>query len=357
MKQLHGWNVIGAILIAAGLMLAPSARLHAQGEPYLVEYPVPGSPQNVAVEAPGRIWYTLPASGQIGLLLPSGPTSTTETFAAGGEPYDLVVSRGSVWFTDRTGNRIGQFDIGTEAFTYYPIPTANSAPTAITAMPNGSIWFTERAATKLAVLDPSSGVITEYLYNNGNGELGDIATRNNRSVWMTVENRDEIVEFTPASETFQVEQTSGPPGTPPVRSPRGVAIDTAGRPWMTIFGRDGSDSFIARYAPATTFRVRTTPTATPNAGPAQIAFYDAGDRWFLFYSESAVGKVARLTALTSGAIGGTVEVALGASAAPWGAAVDENGQAWFAVSGNNTLAGWQPPHLDEPEILLPIVRR
>jgi streptogramin lyase len=356
MKRFFGWNMIGALVLAVTLLLGAATVTRAQGEPYLTEYPVPGSPQNLAVEAPGRIWYTLPASGEIGLLLPSGDSSTTEVFAAGGEPYDLVVANGSVWFTDRTGNRIGEFDIGAESFTYYPVPTAASVPTAIAAMPNGLIWFTERAAGKLAVLDPATDAITEYPYNSGNAELGDVAIRSNRSVWMTVEDRNEIVEFALASETFQVEQTSIP-GARPVARPLGVTIDRENRPWMTILGRNGSDSLIARYVPATTFRVRTTPTATPDSGPAQIAFYDAGDRWYLFYSESTVGKVARLTALTSGAIGGTVEAALGGGSAPWGVDVDENGQAWFAISGNNSIAGWQPPHIDETKILLPIVVR
>jgi streptogramin lyase len=357
------WQLTLALVLGFGALVGLTVDAHAQGEAYLVEYDVPGSPLNVAVEAAGRIWYTLPDEGEIGLLLPAGNSGDNTTYSAGNgsEPYDLAVRQGTVWFTDRALNRIGAFDISDETFKFYAAP-ANSAPTAIAIMPNGLVWFVESATPTLTVLDPAAnggnGAFTRYPYSQNNGELGDIAITNNRTVWLTIPNRNEIAAFDVPSEQFQIEQTSGPPGTPIVQRPLGITVDRVGRPWMTIFGDDANPSLIARYAPATTFRVRTTATGSPNAGPAQIAFYDAGELWYLFYSESKIGKVARLAVLPDGAIGGTVEADLGAaSASPWGVAVDADGQAWFAVSGKNTLAGWQPPYSDWENVYMPIVNR
>src|SRR6266481_3664009 len=44
--------------------------------------------------------------------------------------------------------------------TEFPIPTAHSSPTEITAGPNGNLWFTESIG-KIGRITPS-GTITEY---------------------------------------------------------------------------------------------------------------------------------------------------------------------------------------------------
>ncbi|MCB9139493.1 MAG: SMP-30/gluconolactonase/LRE family protein [Caldilineaceae bacterium] len=347
-------------LLLISLLMGVQVSASAQGEIYLVEYEVSGSPLNVAVEAPGRIWYTLPDEGKIGLIEVSGNSATETLYPLQGnsEPYDLVVRRGKVWFTDRTRDRIGALTISSGSFTYYAA-AAGSAPTAIDVMPNGTVWFVESATATLTELNPAGGgTFTRHAYPQSNAELGDLDIINNAEVWVTATNRNELAAFDTTVGEFLVEQTSGPSGTLTVDGPRGIAVDDAGRPWMTIMGGNGNPSLIARYAPATTFRIRTTPTGTPNAEPAQIAFHNADPIWYLFYSEAAVGKVARLAILPNGAIGGTVEASVGDSAAaPWGAAVDANGQAWFAVQGNNTIVGWQPPYADPLTAYLPIISR
>jgi virginiamycin B lyase len=63
----------------------------------------------------------------------SGPTG----IAAG--PVD-----GTLWFTERTANKIGRITAA-GVITEYAIPTANSEPYAITAGTDGTIWFTESA--------------------------------------------------------------------------------------------------------------------------------------------------------------------------------------------------------------------
>jgi streptogramin lyase len=50
---------------------------------------------------------------------------------------------GNVWFTEQTGNNIGQIDLTTHVITEFPIPTADSEPQGITVGPNGNLWFTE----------------------------------------------------------------------------------------------------------------------------------------------------------------------------------------------------------------------
>jgi streptogramin lyase len=64
--------VAGLIVLAWGLVGSVAS---GDPAPLLTEYPVPGSPLNVVVESPGRVWFTLPAQDAVGRLV---VTSTTE---------------------------------------------------------------------------------------------------------------------------------------------------------------------------------------------------------------------------------------------------------------------------------------
>ena len=92
----------------------------AQQGSYLSEYPVPGRPQSIAVEAPNRVWFTLPEENQIGRLVVTSPVSYTVTTytvpTANSQPYDLKYAGGYIWFTERLGNKIGDYCVGIAAF-------------------------------------------------------------------------------------------------------------------------------------------------------------------------------------------------------------------------------------------------
>jgi streptogramin lyase len=49
---------------------------------------------------------------------------------------------GNLWFTEFYGNRIGRIT-PPGAITEFSVPTAGSRPLSITAGPDGNVWFTE----------------------------------------------------------------------------------------------------------------------------------------------------------------------------------------------------------------------
>ena len=63
-----------------------------------------------------------------------------------------MISNGAVWATLLGSNQIGRLDLVTHVLTKYPIPTANSEPTGITAG-GGYIWFVERKGDNLGQLN------------------------------------------------------------------------------------------------------------------------------------------------------------------------------------------------------------
>jgi streptogramin lyase len=65
-----------------------------------------------------------------------------------------------MWFTERTGNRIGRIT-ASGAISEFPIPTSASEPVGIASGPSGTIWFTEAAAHKIGVVT-RNGVVREF---------------------------------------------------------------------------------------------------------------------------------------------------------------------------------------------------
>jgi streptogramin lyase len=167
--KMKRWFALALILTA---MLFASLVEGVQADavsPFLVEYPVPGQPHMVSVEAPGRVWFTLPEDNLIGRLVVTSTvdyevdTYTVPTTAS--YPYDLQFAGESVWFTQRDGNKIGRLNPATSVFTEYDIPTSDSEPTGI-AVRTGTpivVWFTERAANQLGQLVITDTTTAEFL--------------------------------------------------------------------------------------------------------------------------------------------------------------------------------------------------
>lgn len=355
MKQLTIWlTAMTMALLAAALF---GGQVRAQTAP-LVEHSVPGKPFNVAVEAPGRVWFTMPDANAIGFLDATDPNNVQVTQHdlpnSGSEPYDIVYASGFVWFTEKSGNRVGRLNVSNGQIDEFAIPTANSEPTGIDVAPNGRVWFLEQNANQLAELDPGAGTVVEHLYTpsfgQAHGELEDVTIVNNDVIWFSARDRNEIVRYEAGADKFTSFSTR-PPGSPTVfAEPVGVALDEAGSLWTVSF----ADSYIGRFSPGTVALFRWAPTPSDNAEPAQLAFYNAGQRWFFFYSEYNTGRVAWLSVLTNSAVAGTVEYPLSSpDARPWGVDVDANGCAWFAATGIDRLVEWCSPYAQQT--WLPIV--
>ena len=357
MKHLTAWLTAIAMALLGAALFGGSAR--AQTPVPLVEHPLPGKPFNVAVEAPGRVWFTMPDANAIGFLDATDPDNVQVTQHAlpnsGSEPYDIVYDSGFVWFTEKSGNRVGRLKVSDGQINEYAIPTANSAPTGVDVAPNGRIWFVEQDANQLAELDPGSGTIVEHLYTpafgQAYGELEDVAVATNNTIWFSARERNEIVRYEVGSDEFASFSTRPPGSSILFAEPIGLALDGTSTLWTVSF----ADSHIGRFSPGTVALFRWSPTPSVDAAPAQLAFYDAGQRWFFFYSEYDTGRVGWLSTLTNSAIAGTVEYPLSSpDAQPWGVDVDANGCAWFAATGIDKLVEWCAPYAQRT--WLPIVR-
>jgi virginiamycin B lyase len=334
------------------------------------EYTLPDAAFNIVAQAPGRLWFTMPEANAIGSLVITD-TVTVRQYpipTPNSQPYDLVYTNGAVWFTERTGNKLGRLDVNTGAMTEFPIPTPNSEPTGIAVAPDGKLWFCERGSSKIGQFDAVSLTFTELVYlqhlflpvitttngaqrepqesealpdNQPYAEFEKIAvgldSTNQLAIWATAPNRNEVINLRlqASGVTFVPISTRGYP------RPMGVVVDPQGQPWVTT----QNGNFVMRYAFGTLTLWRLYGVPTPNASPAMIAFRATDEKWEFWFAEQSSGKVGQVLAQTSGAPISIRDQSLPNSAArPWGIAVDDHGQVWVAGGPSKTVTVWRPPY-------------
>jgi streptogramin lyase len=141
-------------------------RVPQSGGPAFDEYVPPAAwtgmqPEDIDVYAPGLAWFTAPGLELIARLNVTGtaPTFFGQSTAPGSRPWSIAAASGTnPWFTDRLGNRIGQFTPGTATnLTWYALPNPNSRPVAI-QVTAGQVWFAELAGRAGSIKRPGTSI-------------------------------------------------------------------------------------------------------------------------------------------------------------------------------------------------------
>ena len=343
------------LLVAFGIatagLLAVAAAVRADGPPLLTEYPVPGSPLYVSVEAPGRIWFTLPDQNAIGRLI---VTSTTDysvvTYTVptpNSQPYDLKYAGGVVWFTERNGNKIGRLDPGSGTIVEFSVPTLGSQPTGIDVLTGNptTVWFTERTGNKLGRLVVTSTMdysFAEFAFpdNYSNAQAEDIFVESAYSIWFTAPGVSRIGNLKPSiwpsQGAFAWVYTGG--GS----QPRAIKADGE-IAWFT----EPTGNRIGQYFYTTITQLNWYTLPLTASDPYDLALWQ-GKVWFTESSGNRVGWLIPNPRQFR-------EFGLPAGSAPKGLGVDGNGCVWVAESGRNRIAAWCPPYFRF--VYLPLVMR
>ena len=161
-----------------------------------------------------------------------------------------MLYNGFLYFTALGSNEIGRLDPANGNVVYYPIPTAASEPTGITAG-GDYVWFVERKGDNLGRLNPTNGTITEFTdKNSSDGNNVDMTGAQLESVafspvgpWFTGPTfKSSVALFRLASSR------SAPAPAGPSTAPINIAVDNTGESWITGSGNDA----IGRFALNTT---------------------------------------------------------------------------------------------------------
>ena len=223
---------------------------------------------------------------------------------------------GSIWFTERSANKVARLNPATGAVTEFSVPTAASAPDQITATPDGNVWFTERYGRNVGRINEAGGAIAEFAVPGTGAYPTTIATVGS-AVWFasadsaatarlgTINSTGTITRLaTGATRTTITSITGGPDGNlwvTEVSSYWGDAISTVS---TAGFGR------------FTNYRL-----ANLHAGPQSIIVGADNNLWF---TESGANKIGQIS--TAGTI---QEFALAAGSAPQQIVSGPDGALWF----------------------------
>jgi streptogramin lyase len=329
--------------LAAYLLIAPCLTARADGQllGFMREHPIPGAAHNIVAEAPGRLWFTLPAANAIGSLV----VTTTVQFThyviptANGQPYDLAYANGLIWFTERTANKIGRLRISDGMIDEFVLPVANSQPTGIAISPGGFVWLCTRGSHQVIRFDPQTNTFDQYSYAPANAQLEEIAAVSDHRAWATAPSHNEVVYVDRLDAQFPILSVS----TLPYREPVGVVVDVDGQPWVT----PRQANFVLRYASGTLSLWRPYPIPTSDSGPAIITYRNRGSTWELWYVENGSSKAGQVvTKISSAPISFRDHPLPTPNAQPWGITVDANGHVWITSPASNAIVEWHPPYFE-----------
>jgi streptogramin lyase len=169
-----------------------------------LEYPLPTAypnayPQDVEIFNTDSIWFTAPGVGRIGWFKPSlvGTIfNPYEMIFSGGEPWSISKGSGNteVWFTDRSGNRVGTYFPQTiSIFLWYSVPTNSSNPYDVVAQ-QGRVWMTEEVGRHVGEVAEESNTIHEY---GVDATLHGLDVDGNQHIWFAEYSANKIGEWKP----------------------------------------------------------------------------------------------------------------------------------------------------------------
>jgi streptogramin lyase len=123
-------------------------------------------PEDVVVNVGGYPWVTEAQGSKIALF----KVSTISGFVQytvptpGSEPYGIALAADgeTVWFTERTGNKLGRFH---GAFAEFPLPTPASSPTGIALDNVGCVWYAGPTADQIGRFCPVTSFLPVILKN------------------------------------------------------------------------------------------------------------------------------------------------------------------------------------------------
>ena len=258
-------------------------------------------------------------------------------------------SRDIAWFAeyDYLSNKIGRFDIATQKFTEYPVPTPKALPHTPIVGKDGRLWMAldGSVAAKLAAVDPSTGVLKEYKWPEKQPGTHTVAVAPDGNVWMSsMSSSDEFLGFDVETGKFKAFKHPIPDKYPPVSlgayeqyagKPVGVsyavAVDSKGMVWYT----EWMLGTIARLDPKTGEIAEFKPPDTPDM-LGIIA--DKNDNiWF----SNAIGS--KLGKLDTKTMKFTMYQPPTARVRPYGLIQDQKtGYIWFADFSGNNITRFDP---------------
>jgi streptogramin lyase len=205
---------------------------------------------------------------------------------AASAPYAIVAGPDQgLWFTERTGGKIGRLNPATGSIVEYPIPTPNSGPSVIVVGAGGNLRFTEYNTGKIGRIT-LAGAITELQLRSNSGPLGITSRPSDGSLWIAEFNIGKVARLSPGSSNVTA---TVPISLSVSRQPYQITTAADGRLWFTERG----GYRIGRTTPISPTKVILNEylVPTPNSEPFGITVGPDQNVWFTEFSGNQIGRI------------------------------------------------------------------
>ena len=243
------------------------------------------------------VWFVQKTGNRIGRLDPrTGEMASWVIPTAGSTPLGIAIYRygttfnNTLFFTEQEGNRIGAFRFtGVQGqFQEFPLPTQNSRPVDIAVDQAGYVWFTESAIDRIGRLDPRTGMLAEYPVLEGSSPWG-ITVDSAGFVWFTMPEARRIAKLDPRSgfcDSYVIPI--------PRSKPRHIRADSQGMVWFTEYDAGK----VVKYVPDSDAFIEY---GLPNSecGPDEIMLGSQNEIWI---TEQRAGRIGRVTPSVSATV-------------------------------------------------------
>lgn len=301
---------------------------------YVTEYKVPTStsgPYAIAAGANSTLWFTEYYEGKLASIdSNSGVIHEYALSEANPQLVGVVVdNRNLVWVADENGpGRIWLFDPSNASFIRsYSGRTNNATDFFVTVDANDNVWFSELTGNNIGEIPFDSVNVIEYPLPTPNSGPSVIAIQNGTSyLWISEYYTNKIARFDMLNHSWKEYDLSPIP-----KNPLGLALDSAGNIWLAEHGGSSVDRYIVS---SSTFTQYPTANAVDNITAPATVSVDRSDRvWFVEHVANKVGRLDPKTGSTDEFVFPTP----GYSLQGFGSTLDSKGDFWFTLFSGNAI--------------------
>ena len=106
-----------------------------------------------------------------------------------------IDTNGMVWFSERSGGKIGRFDPKTETFKEFPLPGPSPTPYALGIDKDHYIWYASTEQDTLNRLDPSTGEVIEYPFPHSEAMMRELFLDSQGRMWFAPPTNNRVGYF------------------------------------------------------------------------------------------------------------------------------------------------------------------
>ena len=154
------------------------------------------SSYGITFDKDGNVWFcVLQKDGKIGKIDAKTEKVTQWSPPTQGTPQRLAIdSDGIVWFGERSGHKIGRFDPKTETFKEFPLPGPSASPYAMTVDKRG-VWYASTDQDLIGRLDPNTGKVIEYPFPHSEAMMREFFIDAEGRIWFATPTNNRVGYF------------------------------------------------------------------------------------------------------------------------------------------------------------------